>query len=189
MKNAPTNPLDIDDLQDIGKYMFSIFNGNHILRYSEKEYRDYLINNPSAICQMLVLHHASNNWGYDDARMYKNYDEQWLALMIDTEFSSDLDFDLDDFSYEKLLPYQKAIIDFTNAIIPIIQDWDNWFEGGTPIEMVYFVFANNMDIDGTSGTVLNKEYAINRGIDMLRRIMDDNYKPTIPFEQWELIIY
>lgn len=29
------NQLDSDDLQDIREYIFSVTNGNHILRYSE----------------------------------------------------------------------------------------------------------------------------------------------------------
>ena len=170
--------------------MFSIANGNHILRYTEKEYRNYLKENPSAICQMLIYYYASKNWGYDDTRMFEDYDEQWLALMIDSEFSSNLNFDLEDFHYKQLLPYQKAVIDFTQIIIPaILQDWDFWLKGGTPLEIVYSVFANNLDIDSVNGRVVNKEHAVNRGIEMIRCLQDNNYKPDTPFEQWELIIY
>jgi hypothetical protein len=189
MENPPLNQLEIDDLQDIGKYMFSIANGNHILRYSEKEYRDYLMQNPAVICQMLVIYHAASNWGYEDSRMFENYDEQWLASTIDIEFSSNLDFGLDDFSYEKLLPYQKAVIDFTYAIIPVIEDWSHWLKGGSLLESVYAVFANNLSLNTADGVVLNKEHAINRGIEMIRCVLNDKYKPEVPFEKWELIIY
>lgn len=189
MEKCSFKQLEIDEIQEIGKYIFSVCNGNHILRYSEEEYRNYLKENPSAICQMFIYYFVSANWGYDDPRMFENYDEQWLAVKIDSGFSSDLQFDLDDFDYERLLPYQKAVIDFTEIIIPVIKlKWDHWFKTGTPLEMVYSVFANNLNVD-SNGNVLNKEHAISRGMDMIRCCLDDQYKPQVPFEKWELIIY
>lgn len=189
MKKAPFNQLDIDDLQDIGKYMFSIANGNHILNYSEKEYRDYLAKHPTALCKLLILYHASNNWGYDDPRMFDNYDEQWLASQVDPSFKTHLDFDLSDFHIDNLEPYQKAIIGFTYILIAIIKDWNKWLQSGSRLESVYSVLANNLHIDADNQKVLNIESANNRSLEMVKCIQDEYYRPDFPFESWELVIY
>ena len=59
------NQLNINDLQDIRKYMFSIANGNYILRYSEVEYRDFLAASPSVIIDLLTIYFVSSNWGFE----------------------------------------------------------------------------------------------------------------------------
>lgn len=189
MKKAPFNQLDIDDLRDIGKYIFSIANGNHICRYTEEEYRNHLAKNPSDLIKMLVIYHASLNWGYDDPRMFDDYDEQWIASKIDPQFDTELDFDLDDFHYDNLHPYQKAVIDFTQIILDMIKDWDRWFSEGSPLEKVYAVFASNLHLDKKSSSVLNKNYAIKRGKQMFKSIEDSSYTPNPKFESWELVIY
>ncbi|MCG8575934.1 MAG: hypothetical protein MI810_13685 [Flavobacteriales bacterium] len=180
--------LDIDDIQDIGKYIFSVANGNHILNYSEKEYRHFLIEKPEKLENLFLLYFISSNWGYDDVRMFDNYDEQWLAQQIDTSFKSKLSFELADFSYQNLLPYQKAVVDFTTQLRCEIKDWTKWLQGGSLMERIYSVFANNLHLN-THGEVINKKYAIQRGLEMFKLLRDSQYQPSPPFEDWELVIY
>ncbi|GAA3642756.1 DUF7677 family protein [Flavivirga jejuensis] len=183
------NQLDIDDLQDIGKYMFSIANGNHILRYSEMEYRDFLIKSPNTIVDLLIIYYASSNWGCDDARMFENYDEQWLTEKIDARFNSSLDFKLPDFSYANLQPYQQVVIDLTKEIINEEKGFSTLLNTGTPIERIYAVLACNIDIDKKDNKVKNKAHAIARAIEMYKTLILGGYEPSEPFEDWELIIY
>ena len=189
LKKAPFDQLDIDDLQDIGKYMFSLANGNHIQRYTEVEYRDYLSKMPTAICKMLMVYHGSMNWGEDDPRMYMDYDEQWLASEVDPDFSSSLDFNLDDFRIDNLKPYQKAVVGFTYILIALVEDWELWLQSGSALEKVYSTYANNLHIDKETQEILNIEHANNRGVEMFRCVQDEDFKPKIPFADWELVIY
>ena len=181
--------LDIDDLQDIGKYMYSIANGNHILRYSDMEYRDFLLETPSAIVDLLTIYYTSSNWGYDDYRMFENYDEQWLAEKVDDRFNCSLDFNLPDFNYANLQPYQQVVIDLTEEIIKEEKGFSTLLDTGTPIERIYAVLACNIDIDKENNRVKNKSHAIARAIEMYKTLLHEGYKPSEPFEDWELIIY
>jgi hypothetical protein len=183
------NQLNIDDLQDVGKYMFSIANGNHILRYSELEYRDFLATSPSVIMDLLTIYFVSSNWGYDDPRMFENYDEQWLAKQTDPVFTSVLDFSLCDFKYTNLKPYQQVIVDFTQALIAEADHFELLLHTGTPIERIYAVLACNIDIDEQDNLVKNRGYAIGRALEMYRLIFVKDYNLVQPFETWELVIY
>ncbi|MCH2044884.1 MAG: hypothetical protein MK212_12265 [Saprospiraceae bacterium] len=183
------NQLEIDDLQDIGKYMFSIANGNHLLPYSEVEYRDFLATSPNVIIDLLIIYFVSSNWGYDDPRMFENYDEQWLAMQIDPTFTSVLDFSLPDFQYSNLRPYQQVVIDFTQALIVEAEHFSLLLQTGTPIERIYAVLACNMDIDVQENFVKNKDHAIGRALEMYRCIFVKDYNLAQAFETWELVIY
>ncbi|NOQ72050.1 MAG: hypothetical protein GQ574_08620 [Crocinitomix sp.] len=179
---------NLDDLQDIGKHMYAIANGNYILQYTAKEYRDYLTESPSEIIQLLVIYHASSNWGYDDPRMFENYDEQWLAEKVDSNSQSSLDYNLPDFNYNNLLPYQKVVIDFTQRLITEANDFSNLLHQATNLERIYAVLANNIRVDSESNEILNKEATLDRAIEMYYNIVLKNYKISKPFEAWELRI-
>lgn len=189
MEQAPHKQIDLDDLQHIYKYMFSLANGNHILRYTEIDYTNYLCEHPKAICYLLILSNISNNWGYEDPRMFENYDEQWLASQIDPSFESLLNFELDDFRYDNLLPYQKAVYDFTEALLDEIDDFSKWLNGGSYLECIYAVFANNMQLNSDNQEIVNKNEAISRGLEMYRLINNNAHTLSRPFENWEQLIY
>ncbi len=183
------NQLAEEDLQDIGKYMFSVANGNHILNYSEMEYRPYLSKSPNAVVDMLALYYGSSNWGYDDPRMFEEYDVQWLTEKVDPSFKSSLDFNLPDFGYVKLQPYQQVIIDFTKALIHEVKDWSILLKTGTPIEQIYAVLACNMDVDvHNKDQIKNKVHVIHRGLEMYKNLLVKGYKVSRPFESWELMV-
>mgnify|MGYP001791579800 CR=1 FL=1 len=182
------NQLPVDDLQDIGKYMFSVANGNHILRYSEMEYRDFLAKSPYHLIDLLIIYYVSSNWGYDDPRMFENYDEQWLAEKVDESFKSSLQFDLPDFNYANLLPYQQVVVDFTKVLIDNVKDFSILLNSGSPIEIIYAVLACNLDMDDHN-KVKNKNHAINRALEMYRKTFTKGYTLSKPFEEWELVIY
>ena len=170
--------------------MFSIANGNHILRYTENEYIHYLEDHPEALCKMLLLYHISYNWGYDDPRMFENYDEQWLAEKVDSAFKSKLDFSLSDFDYDNVLPYQKVVLDFTKRLINEAEDINNsLFKSASSLESIYVVLANNIEVDAQNQEIRNAETAIHRALEMYWHLNSSDYTPTKPFENWELVIY
>ena len=186
--NPDINQLDEDDRAYIGKYAFSIANGNHILRYTEQEYRPYLSQHPKALSQLFIYAFASDNWGYEDNRYFEDYDEQWLSQQVDSTFNCTLDFNDKAFDYHKLLPYQKLVIDFTQDLLKQVSDLDTLLHQGSQLEMIYAVVANNIDLDSFTGDVLNKAQAISRGLDMYHYIMH-NKSPLQPFEQWETVLF
>lgn len=153
------------------------------------EYRYFLRETPTAIVNLLTIYFASSNWGYNDSRMFENYDEQWLAEKIDERFNSSLDFNLPDFNYSNLQPYQQVVIELTKEIIKEEMGFSTLLDTGTPIERIYAVLACNIDIDEENNTVKNKGHAIARAIEMYKTLLHEGYEPSEPFEDWELIIY
>lgn len=181
--------LDDDNRNFVMKYAFSLANGNHILQHTEEEYRDYLLENKEMIPMLFTIRFISDNWGYEDERYFEFYDEQWIATKVDPVFKCHIDFKEEYFDVEKLIPWQKTIVEFTKRLIifeidgkPVIE---RLLDRGTPLEMIYSVIANVMEFDGEDGEVLNSEYTIERAFEMVKVLKIDGYKPGIPFELWE----
>lgn len=181
------NQLNEDDRAGIGKYAFSVANQNHILRYTEKDYHDFLIENPAALVKMLIFLFVAENWGYDSPR-FASYDEEWLAMQVDADFKSELEFELPEFAYENLLPYQKATVDFTQTLLDRAENFSVMLKKSTSMEIVYAVFANNLDLDPVSGMIKNKDHAIQRGLEMYL-LFEQGIEPAIRFEQWEVVLF
>lgn len=181
--------LDDDNRNFIMKYAFSVANGNHILQHSEEEYRDYLLKNKEIIPMLFSLNFTVDNWGDEDERYFESYEEQWLAKKVDPELKCTLEFSEEYFNIDNLLLWQKTIIEFTKKLIsfdvegkPVIE---RLLDTGTPLEMIYAVIANVMEVDDKNGEVLNREHAINRAFEMVKVLKIEGYKPDIPFEKWE----
>ncbi|GMQ63829.1 DUF7677 family protein [Vallitalea maricola] len=189
------NQLDEDDRSPVRHYAFLIANGTLILRYSDIDYRKYLINNPEYLVKLFAIYFTQNNWGYEDKRFFKYYDEQWLATICDEDFKTELSFNQEYFSYKNHLPWQRAVVDFTNQLITCSDEaiplkpqeiLNTMLQTGTPFEQVYAVLVNTMDINPITGEVGNKEHATNRAFDMLKRYIISDYKPIEPFKEWEI---
>lgn len=189
------NQLDEDERSTVRHYAFLIANGTLILRYTDIDYRKYLINNPEYLAKLFAIYFTQYNWGYEDERFFEHYDEQWLATICDEGFKTELSFNQEYFLYKNHLPWQRVVIDFTKQLITCRDEaiplkhqdiLKGMLQIGTPFEAVYAVLVNTMDIDSITGEVRNKEHAINRAFDMLKAYIIPDYKPIKPFKEWEV---
>lgn len=184
--------LDEDERNFVMKYAFSVANGNHILRYSEEEYRDYIIGNKEILADLFTLRFTQDNFGYDDERCFKDFDEQYLALRCVPDFKTDLKFEKEYFNCEKLLPWQKTVVEFTKQLIYFEIHGklviEKLLDTGSPLESIYGVLVNVLEYDEKTGIVLNSKDSILRAFEMVKKLRIPEYKPEIPFKNWEIEI-
>ena len=188
--NRPKNQLNEEDRNWVMKYAFSLANGNHILRYTEEEYRDYLTDHPKIIADLFKMEFINGNLlEVDNTQFDYDPDEIFLALKCDKGFKSSHEVNPDNFNYKDLLPWQQAVIDFTHCLVDEFKDLSSMLESGSRLEMVYAVFVNNLELDSSLNEVCNKEEAINRGLAMYQYQIEKNSSSKFIFEKWETELF
>ncbi len=143
----PIVQLDEDTRQNVAKFAFSIANGNHIMRYSEEDYRQHLAANPQQMVKLFTLFLHTDNFDESDKRNYDNYTEQWLAKECDTAFKTELVFKKEYFSTTNLQPWQQSVIEYTEKICGTDCGLQDMLDSGSPLEMCYGVLMNRLQVN------------------------------------------